>query len=64
MRVCVSLWISYWGCVMKNGLLIDLVICVLGVLLAYWFFSQIELPSETLRKVEQEQLKAVDNAKK
>ena len=49
---------------MKNGLLIDLVICVLGVLLAYWFFGQIELPSETLRKVEQEQLKAVDNAKK
>lgn len=49
---------------MKNGLLVDLVIFVLVVLFAYWFFNQIELPSETLRKVEQEQLKAVDNAKK
>lgn len=49
---------------MKNSLLVDLVVCVLGVLLAYWFYSQIELPSETLRKVEQEQLKAVDNVKR
>lgn len=49
---------------MKNSLLVDLVICVLGVLLAYWFYSQIELPGETLRKVQQEQLKAVDNAQK
>ena len=49
---------------MKNSFFIDLLICVLGVFLAYWFFSQFELPSETLRKVQQEQLKAVDNAKK
>ena len=49
---------------MKNSFFIDLFICVLVVLLAYWFFSQFELPSETLRKVQQEQLKVVDNAKK
>lgn len=49
---------------MKNGFLVDLVIFVLFVLLAYWFYSQFELPSETLRKVEQEQLRTVDNAKK
>ena len=48
---------------MKNGFLVDLVIFVLFVLFVYWFYSQIELPGETLRKVEQEQLKAVDNAK-
>ena len=49
---------------MKNSLFVDLVICVLGVLFFYWLYSQIELPSETLRKVQQEQLKAVDSAKK
>ena len=49
---------------MKNSFFIDLLICVLGVSLAYWFFNQFELPSETLRTVQQEQLKAVDNAKK
>lgn len=49
---------------MKNSFFIDLLICIFGVLLAYWFFNQFELPSETLRKVQQEQLKAVDNAKK
>ena len=49
---------------MKNSFFIDFLICILGVLLAYWFFSQFELPSETLRKVQQEQSKAVDNVKK
>ena len=49
---------------MKNKILWDLFVFIFICFCVYWFFCSIEFPSESLRKVEQEQFKAVDNARK